>query len=401
VRVALVHPHFSRTSSLERDSVLLAVGLVSHGVDVDVYCDPATRTAGVTGVTFHDVSAVRVGRVSTGSRLAHPLERASFAVTATRALRRDRRRYDLVDVRQTGAWEHDVVTVHGVVAAMQGRWPTEAGRTFRAARVRAALAPLVRPQLAVDRAIQAHQLRGGRFLRVIAVTPQVRHDLVRVHGVPPQTIDVIPPPIDLDRLNRAKPSGIRAALGIPKREAIVLFVGHAFQRKGLDRLIEALVAVPQTHLVVVGEGDRSALKCLRNSDGLPPKVHFVGRIDEPERYYAEADLLALPSRSEPWGIPLIEAMAAGIPVVSTRIAGAAHVVTKAQAGIIVPDESTAGLRDAIRALALDPERRRRMGDRGRAAATRFSAKSHAAAVLETYQKALRDANPGRSRFLVP
>ena len=131
VRVALIHPHFSRSSSLERDSVLLAAGLVSHDIEVHVYCDPSTRTADVPGVTFHDVFPTRVGRGPSSSRLGHPLERGSFAIAATRALRRDRHLYDVIDVRQTGAWEHDVVTVHGVVAAMQRRWPSEAGRSFR------------------------------------------------------------------------------------------------------------------------------------------------------------------------------------------------------------------------------------------------------------------------------
>jgi UDP-glucose:(heptosyl)LPS alpha-1,3-glucosyltransferase len=401
VRVALVHPYFSRSSSLERDSVLLAAGLVSHGLDVHCYCDPAARTAQVTGVTFHDVSGIRPRAVSLGSRFAHPLERASFAVAATRALRQDRQLYDLIDVRQTGAWEHDVVTVHGVVAALQKRWPAETGRAFRAARPRAAIAPLARPQIALDRTIQALQLRRKRFRRVIAVTEQVRDDLVNVHGVPVGLIDVIPPPIDLERFNEAKPSGIRRALRIPENETLVLFVGHGFQRKGLDKLIEALAGVPQTHLVVVGEGDRSRLMRSLDHDGLVKRVHFVGRIDEPERYYVEADLLALPSRTEPWGIPLIEAMAFGVPVIGTSIAGAANVVTKADAGIIVSDDSTAALRAAIDTLVRNPELRRRMGERGRVAAASFGAKSHAGAALETYERALRDANPDRDRFVVP
>jgi len=236
---------------------------------------------------------------------------------------------------------------------------------------------------------------------VIAVTEQVRDDLVNVHGVPFDLIDVIPPPIDLERFKEAKPSGIRRELRIPENEALVLFVGHGFQRKGLDRLIEALADVPQTHLVVVGEGDRSRLMRSLDHDRLVKRVHFVGRVDEPERYYAEADLVALPSRTEPWGIPLIEAMAVGIPVIGTSIAGAANVVTNADAGIIVSDESTAALRTAIHTLVRNPELRRGMGARGRAAAAPFGAKSHAGAALETYERALKDANPDRGRFVVP
>ena len=401
MRVALVHPHFSWSSSLERDSVLLAAGLVSHGVDVHCYCDPDTRTAEMAGVTFHDVAAVRMHHVSTASRFAHPLERASFAINATRALRRDRDLYDAIDVRQTAAWEHDIVTVHGVVAAMQSRWPVETGRVFRAPRFRALVAPVVRPQIGLDRAIQAHQLRPGRFRRVIAVAEQVRDDLTRVHGVPPESIDVIPPPIDYHRITQAQPSGIRAALGVPNGAPLALFVGHDFQRKGLNRLIDAARGVPETHVVVVGDGDQSAVCDSIRGDELARRVHFVGRVDDPERYYAEADLFVLPTRSDPWGIPLIEAMAAGVAVVSTSAAGAARVVTNADAGIIVTDDSDFALREAIHALVRDPARRRRMGERGRAMAVHFSAESHAAAVLETYRRAFNDAHPRRNGPLVP
>jgi UDP-glucose:(heptosyl)LPS alpha-1,3-glucosyltransferase len=397
--VALVHPHFSRSSSLERDSVLLAEGLVAHGVDVHVYCDPTTRTTDVDGVTFHDVSPVRRGTGPASSRLGHPLERGSFAFAATRAIRSSRGLYDVVDVRQTGAWEHDVVTVHGVVVAMQRRWPSEAGRTWRAARLRAAAAPLLQPQVAVDRAIQARQLRRGRFRRVIAVTDQIRDDLVQVHHVPRHVIDVVPPPVDLDRLRDAGPSGVRTRLGIRADAQVVLFVGHNFHRKGLDRVVQAVADLEEAHLLVVGEGDRS--RVLGPSEaGLASRIHFVGRVEDPERYYAESDLLVLPTRSDPWGIPLIEAMAAGVPVITTNMAGAAAAVADAEAGVVLPESATAGLAEVLRTLLQDPARRRAMGERGRLAAGRFGAQAHAASVLETYRSVVKDAHSRRHGQLV-
>src|SRR4029077_4893375 len=109
----------------------------------------------------------------------------------------------------------------------------------------------------------------------------------------------------------------------------------------------------------------------RGGEGLTRRVHFVGSVDDPERYYAEADLLVLPTRSDPWGIPLVEAMAAGMPVVTTRFAGAETVLADAGAGGVLPDGPAAGLRDAILGLIQDPVRRRQLGERGPAAAERF------------------------------
>jgi UDP-glucose:(heptosyl)LPS alpha-1,3-glucosyltransferase len=283
---------------------------------------------------------------------------------------------------------------------MQRRWPAETGRSFRAARLRAAASPVLRPQVSVDRAIQARQFRPGRFRRAIAVTEQVRDDLHDVHGVPPTLVDVVPPPVDLDRIRHAEPSGVRQSLGLSADDPVVLFVGHGFHRKGLDRLVEAIAGIPEAHLVVVGGGNPASVMPPSGVGEVDRRVHFVGRVDDPERYYAEADLLALPSRSDPWGIPLIEAMAAGLPVVTTRFAGAATVVADTDAGTVLPDESTAGLREAVLALVQDPPRRRTLGARGPAAAERFGAEAHAAAVLETYRRALTDANPRRGRLLV-
>ena len=109
-------------------------------------------------------------------------------------------------------------------------------------------------------------------------------------------IDIVPPPIDLDRLRAAGPSGIRASFGLSAHAPLVLFVGHNFQRKGLDRVVEAIAGVPDAHLVVVGGGDRSHVMPRRETD-IAPRVHFVGRVDDPERFYAEADYS--PCRPDP------------------------------------------------------------------------------------------------------
>jgi glycosyltransferase involved in cell wall biosynthesis len=379
---------------------MLAAELIDQSVDVHVYCDPETRTADLADVTFHDVRSVRRGKMPASSRFGHPLERGSFALTATRALRRDRHLYDLIDVRQTGAWEHDVVTVHGVVKAMQRRWPSEGGLSFRAARLRAAAAPLLWPQIGVDRTIQARQFQRGRFVRLIADTSQVRDDLSRDFGVPPELIDIVHLPIDLERLTCARPSGIRASLGLPAAVPLLLFVGNNFQRKGLDRVIVAFADVSESHLVVVGGGDRSAVESFIRDESVAQRLHFVGPVDEPERFYAEADLVVFPTRSDPWGIPLIEAMAAGVPVITTSAAGASKAVAQSGAGIVLAGTDTAELREAIDTLLRDPARRRAMGERGPQAAEPYGAKAHTAAVLDTYRKTLESAHPRRRGQLV-
>ena len=184
MRVALVFRNFNMGGSLERDAMLHARALVDAGFDVHAYRNPATSVPELTGVTFHDVRPATVSR----SRLGYPLECASFAIAATRAIRRDRARYDIVDVHGTATWEQDVVTVHAVTKAEQRRWPFEAGKEYRAARLRAYLGHFTRPQLGVARSIERLQFRRGRFARVVAVAESVRDDVVQVHGVDPALV---------------------------------------------------------------------------------------------------------------------------------------------------------------------------------------------------------------------
>jgi len=387
MRVALVFRNFNMGGSLERDAMLHARALADAGVEVHAYCNPDTSVAELGGVTFHDVRPATVSR----SRLGYPLECASFAAAATRALRRDRSRYDIVDVHGTATWEHDVVTVHAVTKAEQRRWPFEAGTDYRAARLRAYVGALTRPQLGVARSIERLQFRSGRFERVIAVAESVRNDVVRIHGVDAAQIDVIPNPIDLDPFTNARRKGTRRHLGLEAEDAALLFVGHDFERKGLGDAIAALPLVrhPRAHLLVVGAGDSERFRREAARAGVADRVHFFGRTEAPEDFYGEADLFLFPTRHDPGGNPLVEAMAAGVPIVATRIAGVASQVEAAGAGVFVPDRAPRELAEAVSALLEDPARARAMGARGPAAARPFGLRPYTTTLVAAYEGVLR------------
>ncbi|EQD38607.1 glycosyl transferase group 1 [mine drainage metagenome] len=98
--------------------------------------------------------------------------------------------------------------------------------------------------------------------------------------------------------------------------------------------------------------------------GVPP--------DALRREYASADLFVLPSHMEPFGIVLLEAMAAGLPVVATSVGGIPEVVHSGLTGLLVPPRDPAALARALDTLVADPQLRSRFGDRGRARAEEFS-----------------------------
>jgi UDP-glucose:(heptosyl)LPS alpha-1,3-glucosyltransferase len=382
VRVALVHAEFHLGGSLARDRVILARELAGRGLDVHVYASPARRTVDAPGVTFHDV---RLPFRSDG-RFLHPVEHLVFAREATRLLRAERAQYDVVDVSGTAAWEHDVVRVHAVQLAEQRRWPGEAGRSYRAARLRAAVAPASHPIVGVARALERLQFRAGRYREVVAVSEQVREDLVRVHRVPRERISLVPYPIDLDRFRSLAPDGLRRRLGVEEGARLVLFMGHDFERKGLGEAIAAVAGLPDAHLAVVGDGPRDEYETAARRAGARDRVHFLGATEEPERLLAEADVFLLPTRNDVWGIAIVEALAAGLPVVTTEAAGAAPLVGSSGAGVVLRAADPAAIREALQPLLSDEARRRELGELGRAAASAYGIGPFADATLAVYER---------------
>ncbi|HEX2505175.1 MAG TPA: glycosyltransferase family 4 protein [Gaiellaceae bacterium] len=385
MRVALVHPEFHLGGSLARDRVLLARELARRGHDVHVYASPARRSLEAAGVTFHDVRVP----VRSDGRFTYPLEHLAFARAATRRLRVERRAYDVVDVSGTAAWEHDVVRVHAVQLAEQRRWPEEAGRLYRAPRLRAAVAPASHPIVGVARGLERLQFRPGRYREAVAVSEQVADDLVRVHGVARDRISVVPYPIDLERFRNLAPNGFRARLGVGDAR-LLLFVGHDFERKGLGEAIAALTGLPEVHLAVVGNGPKYEFEAAARRAGVAGRVHFVGGTEEPERLFAEADVFLLPTRNDVWGIAILEALAAGVPVVTTEAAGAAPVVRASGAGVVLADGDPAGIRAALAPLLGDEKRRREAGSRGPTAAAAFGVEAFADATVQVYERVVRE-----------
>jgi glycosyltransferase involved in cell wall biosynthesis len=385
VRVALVYEEFRLDRSLARERVLVARALAERGIEVDVYCNPSERRAETPGLAFHDVrplprAPTRVGRA---------IEYGSFAFAATRELRANRSRYDIVDVAGTTAWEHDVIRAHAAQKAEQRRWPQRGGRGYRAARLRASLGSITQPRIGVANAIERLQFRPGRFKRVFAVTEEVKQDLQETLGVEPDVIDVISYPVETNRFATSEPGLLQRRLRLPPDEFVALFVGHDFERKGLGEALSGVGrAAHRITLVVVGEGDASNYIKRADELGIGDRVHFLGSTETPEMFFADADVFLLPSREDVWGVTVIEAMAAGVPVIVSEVAGAAEIVRETGAGIVVSGSAD----DVAHALGLlgNRDRARMVGERGRTAARRFDVARIADQIAGAYERIIAE-----------
>jgi UDP-glucose:(heptosyl)LPS alpha-1,3-glucosyltransferase len=230
---------------------------------------------------------------------------------------------------------------------------------------------------------------------IVAIARRGADEIARHYGVPAQRLSVVYNGVDLERfhprLRDRHRHGARSEVGVGADAWTVLFAGSGFERKGLPTAIRALALLADrgARLLVLGRGNEARYRALAAESGVAERVVWLGARPDIDRWYAAADVLALPSRYEPFGNVHLEALASGVPVVTSVRAGAAEVIDDRCGGAVEPDDA-AGL-----ARALDKLRQRNAGDlskAARAAAEPFTFARQVAA-LETVYRAL----PGRNR----
>jgi len=150
-------------------------------------------------------------------------------------------------------------------------------------------------------------------------------------------------------LDKFKPKGknkARKVLGLPKDKKIILFIGHLFERKGVEYLISALRLVLKKDknilCCIIGSGhSEDKLKKIASDLDLDNHIKFLGQKthDEIVPYMNACDIFVLPSLSEGLPVVLCEALAAGKPVVATKVAGTPEIVTKNVGFLVRPKDS--------------------------------------------------------------
>src|SRR5207237_184489 len=256
-------------------------------------------------------------------------------------------------------------------------------------RVAALLAGSRRPPIVVH-TFHGHVLRGyfgplrSRIFRLlerwlahhttalIAVSPQVRDDLVALGVAPREKFTVIRLGIELaervaDENGRAD---TRRYFGIAPDRFTVGWVGRMTAIKNTEDVLcafkELRVRGVEATLCMVGDGpDRTRLEERAHELGIMRDTLFLGYQQEVAPLYAAFDALVLPSTNEGTPVSVIEALAARTPVVATRVGGVPDVVREGEDGFLVEPGATDELADRLARLATDPGLRERMGKAAR------------------------------------
>lgn len=192
---------------------------------------------------------------------------------------------------------------------------------------------------------------------VICVAAALKEELIKL-GAPPEKIVVARNGVDLALFRPLDRDGVRARLGLSGK--VIASVGHLIERKGHHLVIEALTALPEATLIVVGGGEEAtSLRRLAHKLGVGDRVRFLGalRHEELVDIYNAADVLALASSREGWPNVLLEAMACGTQAVATPVWGSVEVVNAPAAGRLAKARTSEAMAEALRAALEDPPRR--------------------------------------------
>ncbi len=184
-------------------------------------------------------------------------------------------------------------------------------------------------------------------------------------------------------------------------EPLVLTVGRLIERKGTADLIAAVGELRRAgrrlQLAIVGDGPlRHALEERASAEGVTDAVHFVGRMEHARvlALMARAQLFALPSWDEAFGLVYTEAMAQGTPVLALQGGGPEDFIEDGVSGWLVPAHDPTAIAGVIAQVLDYPDEAAAVGAAGRANALELSWERNARLTLEVYERVLREERLG-------
>ena len=339
----------------------LTAGLRERGYDTTLVAGTLAR--GEDSMSFvADARDVDVVRIDELGREISPLRDLVATLRLARLIRRERP--DILHTHTAKAG-----TVGRVAALLAGRRaPPIVVHTFHGHVLRGYFGPL---RSGLFRLLE--RWLAARTTALIAVSPQVRDDLVALGVAPPERFVVIRLGIELDERVSAEQNGraeSRRYLGIASDRFAVGWIGRMTAVKRTDDVLVAFRRLRDDGvdavLCMVGDGpDRPELERRAHELGVIRDTLFLGYQEDVAPFYAAFDALVLPSSNEGTPVSAIEALAAGRPVVATRVGGVPDVVQEGQDGFLVDPGATDDLADRLARLARDPALRERMGGAGR------------------------------------
>jgi len=370
MKIGMANKQLDLRGGTERDFYLTAEGLRDLGHEVHLFCSEF-RVPPPAGTRAHKVPCIRLGRTA---------QLLSFANLGPQVIRPHN--CDVVlsfgrmvsqDILRSGGGSHRVFLekMRPGEGALRRLWHR--------------ISLYHRSVLGLE----TLQFRPNAYKQILAVSQEVKREILHTYGVPEDRIVVIYNGVDLHRFHPEKREKVRVKIkqkwGIPPEAPLVLFVGSGFLRKGLDRLIRGWGApsLRSVYLLVVGDDLHWNRYRQRAKTHGQRRIVLTGRQTNIEDYFAAADILALPALQEAFGNVILEALASGVPVLTTPIVGAAEQLKgPLKEGILANADDSREMEEKILWM-LDRDRWPSLSTEARKIAENFTWKNHFRE-LETY-----------------
>ncbi len=219
------------------------------------------------------------------------------------------------------------------------------------------LRPWKEEQLATGYALSSWIERTGVLTadRIVAVSEEMKQDILKYYPVPPERVVVIHNGVDLEQYQPTAERSYLDEKGIT--QPYLLFVGRISRQKGIFQLLDAMALLQDVDVKLVlcaSAPDTPELETeLRTKIGVNPQIIWINEmVPKPQviQLYSHADSFVCPSVYEPFGIINLEAMACQAPVVASRVGGIKEVVVDGVTGLLVPPDQPRQLAAAIRRL---------------------------------------------------
>jgi len=350
MRIALYYPGCHRRGGIERVVLECANFLSSRRHDVHLYASEWDAELLHPDITCHHIRSV--GRFPALAMLGY----AFFSRRALAAM----------DPAP------DVVGVFGVqcppvgvlwVPSVHGAWLNISRRSRGLV---ARLKQRCNPFHSVVLAFERRYFGGRKYAKLLAHTEDVRSDLESLYNVPAKDVAILPNGYSESEFNiearQAYRAAVRKDLGYAGSDRVVIFVANELERKGFGPLLRAVASLedPRVRILAVGRLDPVSYREEIERLGMSQRVHFTGPSGKVAPFYAAADVFALPTQYEAWGLVIIEAMACGLPVLTSRLAGAAVAIREGETGRLLEEprdsrEIAAALRPLLNGEHASPE----------------------------------------------
>lgn len=228
----------------------------------------------------------------------------------------------------------------------------------------------------------------------VALSRHERDLLIRL-GLRPERVSVLPNAVDLSAFQDGDANGMLDKPAGSVEHPFILFIGQLVPRKGFDTLARAMPAVvqavPEARFILVSHNraGEDALRRIVREGGVEQRMELRGRVSEAEKIalLRTAAVVVAPSRYEGFGIPIIEALAAGAPIITSDAPAGNELIDHGRTGLLTPYNDPAALAAAIVRLLRDRPLARRLAEAGRAEVfDRYSADRLAEGLEGLYQR---------------